>query len=69
MNERKRLPPFPVSGVKNPAPVAIGFNGTSSGGALFTGNGRGGKSSSISGVGPGCMNQNQKNQIVFFFKE
>lgn len=47
-----RLPAFPVSGVKNPAPVAIGtgFGGGSSGGVRLTGAGRGGNRVSISGI-------------------
>jgi hypothetical protein len=52
---RNRLPPLPVSGVKNPAPVATGtgFTWTSSGGVRLIGAGRGGKISSISGAAPG----------------
>ena len=51
---RNRFPVFPVSGVKNPAPVATGtgFPCESSGGARLTGVGRGGNSSSISGIDP-----------------
>lgn len=51
---RNRLPALPVSGVKNPAPVAMGTGlaCTSSVGARLTGGGRGGNSSSISGIDP-----------------
>jgi hypothetical protein len=51
---RNKLPALPVSGVKNPAPVAIGtvLACASSVGARLTGRGRGGKSSSISGIDP-----------------
>jgi len=51
---RNKLPALPVSGVKNPAPVAIGtvFVCASSGSARLTGRGRGGNSSSISGIDP-----------------
>jgi hypothetical protein len=52
---RYRLPALPVSGVKKPAPVAIGtaLACASSVGARLTGRGRGGNSSSISGIDPG----------------
>ena len=51
---RNRFPAFPVSGVKNPTPVATGtgFPCESSGGARLMGVGRGGNSSSISGIDP-----------------
>lgn len=51
---RKRLPALPASGVKNPAPEAIGTDlaCASSGGSRFTGGGRGGNISSISGIDP-----------------
>jgi len=78
LNERNRFPPppspgpepvpFAVSGVKKPAPVAMGLEVVgnmevvvvvvmvdvrcSSGGKRLTGGKRGGKRSSISGVGP-----------------
>lgn len=52
---RNRLPALPVSGVKNPSPVIVGtgLGWGSSGGVRLMGEGRGGKSSSISGIEPG----------------
>ena len=52
--QRNKLPPLPDSGVKNPAPDAIGadFSCKSSAGDCLTGSGRGGNSSSISGTSP-----------------
>ena len=51
---RNRLPALPASGVKNPAPEATGIDlaCASSGGRRFTGGGREGNISSISGIDP-----------------
>jgi hypothetical protein len=55
LRSQNKFPALPVSGVKNPSPVAamVGcFCCVSSGGARFIGGGRGGKRSSISGIDP-----------------
>jgi hypothetical protein len=56
---RNRFPAFPVSGVKRPAPVAVGTGGCvvfvvswSSGEVRLIGGGREGNNSSISGTAP-----------------
>ena len=56
---RNRFPAFPVSGVKRPAPVAVGTGGCvvfvvscSSGEVRLIGGGREGNNSSISGTNP-----------------
>ena len=52
---RNTFPALPVSGVKNPAPVAVGtclLGGISSACVLLLGAGRDGNSSSISGIDP-----------------
>jgi hypothetical protein len=52
---RNKFPVLPVSGVKNPAPVAVGtcFVGAPSKFFRLLGGGRGGNSTSISGIDPG----------------
>ena len=62
---RNRFPAFPVSGVKRPAPVAVGIGGCcvgfvvscSSGEVRLIGGGREGNNSSISGTDPKNANQ------------
>jgi hypothetical protein len=68
---RNRLPAFPVSGVKRPAPVAVGIEGCvvfvvscSSGEVRLIGGGREGNSSSISGTDPKLHKPSKASQIM-----
>lgn len=68
---RKRFPAFPLSGVKRPAPVAVGTGGSlafvvscSSGEVRLIGGGREGNNSSISGTDPKLHKPSKASQIM-----